>query len=154
MRKNRFTETQFVSMPMPQKTVDSLLKIKMTIAIYPIMEGGVDRFGLKKIPGEFKRLVDATGCCNIEIKSVEGILSSKNHSIILADTVELKKAYDFENFDLLYWFSEIWYNRKKTKAVFEVGISRSRLNGYSTIRCFEKKEGGWTMVKSVPTTMW
>ncbi len=136
-----------------KKIVDSLLKIKMTIAIHPIMENSLNPAGLEKIPIEFRQLIKSN-LSHKNINSIEGIYSLKKHSLILADTLELKKSYDFENFDMLYWFTRIWYNREKDRAVFGLGLSRSRLNGYSTIFCLEKKGDIWVVEESVLTSIW
>ncbi|WP_343486385.1 hypothetical protein [Allomuricauda sp. d1] len=133
--------------------IDSLLNTKMVIAIYPFMRSTFDESGKNKLPEAFKKIIDMS-LPTKPIKSLDGILSTKGHTIILADTVELKSRDYFEKFNLLYDFSRIWYNKNRTKAVVEVGLSRSKLNGFSTIFCFDKYNDEWSVTESIATTTW
>lgn len=137
----------------PNRIVDSLVKIKMNVAIYPLMESSIDEQGRKEIPKKFNKIIN-TSLKLKSITTIDEIISEKEHSIALADTIELKKSYDFNQFKLLYNFSRIWYNNDKTIAVLEVGVSKSKLSGYGTILCLEKIKGKWSTVKSIPTTTW
>jgi hypothetical protein len=137
----------------PERIIDSLREVKMTIAIHPKMGSEINQSRMKEIPPEFKILVDTTFSIKY-ISSVKDIYSNKRHAIVLADTLELKKSYDFDDFDMLFSFSRIWYNTEKTKAVFELGVSRSRLWGFAMIFCLEKEKESWHLVKSIHTTMW
>ncbi|MCE2613912.1 hypothetical protein LVD13_13110 [Flavobacteriaceae bacterium D16] len=137
----------------PERIIDSLREVKMTVAVHPRMGRYLDSRGMKEIPQEFKTFIDTT-LHNNYINTVKDFYSKKRHTIVLADTLELKKSYDFDDFDMLFSFSRIWYNTEKTKAVFELGVSRSRLWGSATIFCLEKEKESWHVVKSIPTTMW
>lgn len=137
----------------PERVLDSLRQIKMIVAVHPRMGRHLDSRGMKEIPQDYISFIDTT-LHNKYISSVKDIYSKKRHTIVLADTIELKKSYDFDEFDMLFTFSRIWYNSEKTKAVFEVGVSRSRLAGFATIFCLEKDQNNWYAVESIPTTMW
>ncbi len=140
-------------MEIPTKIADSLLLVRMVVAIYPLMESKLDISYKKSIPNEFTENIDLT-LQTKRIKNIDGLYSHKKHTILLADTLALKKSKDFSEFDLLYHFSRIWYNKNQTKAVFEVGISRSKLYGSATIFCLEMVDGQWSIVKVIPTTEW
>lgn len=136
---------------MNQNAIDSILKLKMKIAIFPIMESEIS--GSENIPETYKKLIKK----NINTKyliNTNGIISKKGHYIILADTVELRKNKDYPNFDLLYHFSQIWYSQDKDRAIFELGISRSTLAGHAHIYCVEKEGTEWKIKHSIPTTIW
>ena len=140
-------------MEIPTKIVDSLLQVRMVVAIHPLMESKLDISFKKSIPNEFAENIDLT-LQTKRIKNIDGLYSHKKHTILLADTLALKKSKDFSEFDLLFELSRIWYNENQTKAVFEVGISRGKLYGSATIFCLEKVDNQWSIVKIIPTTEW
>ncbi len=137
----------------PKAKLDSLLRIKMVVAIDPAMESSINKKGSDDMAKTFESIIDTSLPSKI-IKNIDEILSEKEHLVKLADTVDFKESYDFEQFDVLYNFSRIWYNKDETRAVFEVGISRSKLYGSSIIICLEKIDGEWSIIKSIPTTTW
>lgn len=136
-----------------KEIIDSLLSLKLKVAIYPVMEGIINESELNKIPKGYQKLLDP-GLTALQIDDINEITSKKNHVIVLADTVELKKSKDFKNYDLLFRFSRIWYNKEKTMAVFELGVSRSRLAGSAYIFCMKREKDNWTVTYTVPTTEW
>lgn len=136
-----------------KKTVDSLNRIQMYIALYPIMENTMDSGVIKKLPKEVGTLLNKSLSSKL-LESTKGIISRKGHRIQLADTVGLKKSYDFTSFDLLFNFSRIFYDDQEKTAIVEVGISRSRRNGYSTLCFLEKINEEWIITQSISTTIW
>ncbi|WP_282159628.1 hypothetical protein [Ulvibacterium marinum] len=136
-----------------KRIVDSLLSIKLIVAVYPVMDATIENSELKNIPNGFQELIDTIPDTKY-ITTTEGIKSQKGHTIVLPDTTKMKDSYDFNDFDLLFNFSKIWYNRGGTRAIFEVGVSRSGLAGGAAIFCLEKVKGKWQVVELVPTTIW
>ncbi|MGB5665898.1 MAG: hypothetical protein WBM53_03535, partial [Maribacter sp.] len=118
-----------------------------------VMENIINESGLTKIPGEYQKLLDP-GLNTIQIDDIDGVTSEKNHVIILADTVELKKSKDFENYDLLFNFSRISYDKNMTRAIFELGISRSQLAGSTYIFCMKREKDKWIVEHTIPTAEW
>ncbi|MBD1259901.1 hypothetical protein HZY62_04825 [Maribacter polysiphoniae] len=137
----------------PKKIIDSLLKIKMIVGVYPQMESSLFEERRDKVPKRFNDIID-TSLQGKNINNVDNIRSKKGHILKLADTVNLKKSKDYDQFDLLYSFSRVWYNRDETMAILEFGVSRSKLYGSAQILCLEKIDGNWSIVKSIPTTSW
>lgn len=128
-------------------------QIGMIIALHPILDSKVDHRGLNKIPKEYAEFVDVQRPPG-HLESVREIGSTKGHNLIIADIHELSKSIAFSNFDMLFHFSNIWFNEENTKAVFELGISRSGLAGSSAIYCLEKQNTTWTTKAVVQTTEW
>ncbi len=136
-----------------KEIIDSLLSLRLKVAIYPVMENIINESELNKIPKVYQKLLDP-GLTAFQIDDINGITSKKNHVIVLADTVELKKSMDFKNYDLLFRFSRILYDKDKTKAIFELGVSRSRLAGSAYILCMKREKDNWIVDYTVPTTEW
>ncbi|WP_422081872.1 hypothetical protein [Ulvibacterium sp.] len=42
----------------PKRIVDSLLSVKLIVAIYPVMDATMEKSGLKDIPNGFQELID------------------------------------------------------------------------------------------------
>lgn len=138
---------------MSNKLIDSLKNVKLRVGIHPLMKVDIEKSGLKKTPVEFKSLVNGS-LKSKYLYSLNGLKSNKGNIPIVADTLTLKNTCDFENFDLLFNFSRIWYDKTEKKAILEVGVSRSCMAGFSTIFCLEKKKNQWSIVKSIPTSIW
>ncbi|AKA36537.1 hypothetical protein [Flagellimonas lutaonensis] len=133
--------------------VDSIGRMKLKVAIYPIMGNEMEKSSIDKIPNEYQDLLKPEMEI-LHLENVKGLESKKGHTIMLADTQQLKKSMEFKNFDLLYNFSRIRFDENYTKAIFEVGVSRSRLAGNASIFCLKKVEGNWNIEHVIPTSEW
>lgn len=123
---------------------DSLDKVQLKIAIYPKLRP-LNRENYEDLPSFFDKYLDLitkkdTVAQKVKLKSIN---SKKGHLLILVDTIALRQMPAFEDFDLLFWFSKIHFNPEKDKAVFNLGISRDKLAGYSTLYALKKEEGEW-----------
>ena len=125
-----------------QDLVDSLLKSKIKVAIFPSMPSLINIPEMMEIPEEYLELIDLEKS-DVFINEIEGISSLKGHEISLADTVELQKSKEFKNHDLVVNFSRIYIDEDGARAIFELGVSRSRLAGTSTIYCLKKEKNEW-----------
>lgn len=126
-----------------QKVIDSLDKIKLKVALYPKLDGLLEK-EVKTIPEKYLGIFEIQNNTRKKINLNE-LSSEKGHQIILADTIELKKSKDFKNFDLLFWFSNFYFSKNKQKVLFSLGVSRSRLAGSSAIYVLNKEDGKWTV---------
>ncbi|WP_303318423.1 hypothetical protein Q4Q34_09995 [Flavivirga abyssicola] len=136
-----------------KRAIDSLLQVKLKVAIYPIFSK------ISKSQNEKFYLSDddelfALGKNDFHLQDLNGVQSKKGHQIILADTVQLKKSKDYKNFDLLFRFSNFSFSEDRQKAVFELGISRSHLAGSSAVYVLKKSEGEWIIEESVDKEIW
>ncbi|MDN3491607.1 hypothetical protein [Winogradskyella bathintestinalis] len=55
---------------------------------------------------------------------------------------------NFENVDIVLSFSEILFNPNYDKAILKLGVSRGKLNGFSSLIICEKKNGVWEVIDS------
>lgn len=124
-----------------KKTADSLLKIKLKVALYPTL-GSFSEKEIKSIPKKYQDIFNIHNNSQEKIKLNE-LISEKGHQIILADTIELKKSKDFKNFDLLFWFSNFYFSEDHKKVLFILGVSQSRLAGSSAIYVLKKEDEKW-----------
>lgn len=77
-----------------KKMIDSLLKVKLKVGLYP----KTDIFSeneLKKIPKKHLNEFKINDDSQKELK-LNGITTKKGHKVALADTIELKKSKDFK----------------------------------------------------------
>lgn len=120
-----------------QKTRDSLNAIKMKIALYPNIEGSTLSILLED---------------EIDINSINNL---SQHEIIFADTIILKKSRDWKEYDLLFMFSDISFNKKFSRAKASIGVSRSALWGQGYDINYKKEENGkWTIERSILKEKW
>jgi len=131
------------------KVKDSLLNLKLKVALFPIMED----VEVEKIPEEYRYILKNQDG-DFEKLRQENVYSKKGHQIIMADTIELKKSKDFNSFDLLFHFSKLYYSKDKQKVFFELGVSRSRLAGQSTFYVLKKQNDKWGVEYSKPLSIW
>ena len=136
-----------------KRTRDSLLQVKLKVVLYPTLNGFTDSQFKKIIPSKYRNILERQNNISKRI-TLDGIFSEKGHQIMLADTIQLKKSKDFENFDLLFWFSNFYYSKDKRKVFFELGISRSRLAGSSTCYILKKENDKWQIEYSKPHEFW
>ncbi len=137
----------------PDKLVDSLSRIKLKVAIYPVMDTAMD--DLKTgLPEEYDQILQQDTLKTKYFHDLKGISSKKGHSLMLGDTVKLRKPMAYDDFDLLFYFSRIRCNVDYSKAVFSLGVSRGRLWGYGSIYCLKKDKGLWAYDTIIPTTIW
>ena len=134
--------------------IDSLSKSKLRIGIYPVMFNGMDSIGKNQLPNSYKNLVVTQPPEYRMITEINDVKSQKGHHIKLVDKTKIKDGSGYNSIDVLYRFSTIWYGKDKATAVVEVGTSRSRLDGNSTILCLEKQNGKWSVKEAIPTTIW
>ncbi|MFY0715212.1 hypothetical protein J1D01_16230 [Seonamhaeicola sp. NFXS20] len=135
-----------------KKIADSLLKIKLKVALYPTTDFFSEK-ELIKIPEEY---LDKFKILDNSPKKItlNGISSKKGHKIVIADTIELKKFKDFKDFDLLFWFSNFHFSKNNKKVLFNLGVSRSRLAGSSTLYILKKENNEWSIEYSKPISEW
>ncbi|MEC3906015.1 hypothetical protein VOI54_03240 [Tamlana sp. 2201CG12-4] len=135
-----------------KKTIDSLLKIKLKVALYPTTDIFSEK-ELKKIPEEY---FDKFSMNDNTFKKItlNGISSKKGHKVVLADATELKKSKDFKNFDLLFWFSDFYFSKDNQKVLFNLGVSRSRLAGSSSLYILKKENSQWKIEYSRSISEW
>lgn len=126
-----------------KKTVDSLLKIKLKVGLYPTADIFSEK-ELKIIPEEYLDKFNTNDNSFKEI-TLNGISSKKGHKIVLADTIKLKKHMDFKDYDFLFWFSNFYFSEDKQRVLFSLGISRSRLAGSSALYVLKKEENTWVI---------
>src|SRR5690554_5178066 len=132
------------------KVKDSLRQLKLKVAIYPVMESLAKEYKGNDIPKEYIDLINS----KFVLYNTDGILSKKGHEIIIADTVELRNSMDFKNFDTLMRFSKIYFNEQGTKAIFELGVSQSRLAGSSALYCLKKENNIWKIEHTQELEIW
>lgn len=137
----------------PQEVYDSLAKLPLKIAVYPIMEAIIYERLSDRVPEQYKLLIEKGSKENEKIR-IQEISNQKGHEIFLADTLRLKESKEYEDFDFLIHFSQIYYNKKFTKAVFEYGLSRSALAGSAAIYCLRKENGKWLIDDVIETEVW
>jgi len=137
----------------PNKLVDSLSRIKLRVAINPVMDTALDDLN-RGLPEEYNQILEQDTLKTKYLLDLKGISSKKGHSLMLVDTMKLRKPMAFDDFDLLFYFSRIRYNADYTKAVFSLGVSRSRLWGYGSIYCLERDKGIWAYDTIIPTNIW
>lgn len=135
------------------RVIDSLNKMQMQIVLNPVMESSITDIEDNELSVDYMNLIDLTSS-KVLIKDLDGIKSNKGHIINIADTLKMKESYDFDTLDIYYSFSKIWYNSDNSKAILEVGISRSRVSGYSTILCLKKLKNKWYIEHRIPTSIW
>ena len=136
----------------PQKLLDSLDKIRLKVAIYPLMIDEISESSNDELKTSvYYNIISSEKLETKKIGSLRGIVSKVGHSLILADTINIRNPTAFEELDLLLNFSRIKYNKDATKAVFELSVSRGRLNGSSAIYCLKKENGKWFIDLVVPT---
>lgn len=131
------------SMEFNKKLIDSLNKTKLKIGLYPILSSSLKDFESLGIPKEYNYLTKKD--LQKGLISVSNIKSKKGHQIILVDTLQLRKTVDFDDIDLLFHFSNIYFNETKDRALFELGISTSRLAGSSAVYGLKKENGQWVI---------
>ncbi len=132
--------------------LDSLKSVKLKVAIFPLMTPLESIKEKMELPKNYSVLLSKK-LKNKEI-NINALSSRKGHHIILADSLELRKTMDFPNFDLLFEFSRIYFNENYTEAVLELGISRSRLAGYSALYGLKKENGEWIVDYKKGLTIW
>jgi|TARA_B110000967_G_scaffold206172_1_gene252270 hypothetical protein len=135
-----------------KKIIDSLDKIKLKVAIYPT----IDTFSeeeFKKIPEEYLDKFQIHGNSQKRL-TLNGISSRKGHKIVLADTIKLKKHMDFKDYDFLFWFSDFYFSDDNKKVLFNLGLSRSRLAGNSTLYILKKENNQWEIEYSRYISEW
>lgn len=138
----------------PQKTMDSILNVKLDIGIHPIMYGDFDSSTINLLPNTYKEIMNSNKTNEKVITDLNGIVSQRGHQIELVDTTQTNELTGFYNVDILFHFSAITYNSDKTKAVLELGTSKGRLYGSSVILCMEKRNDEWFIIESYGTSIW
>lgn len=136
-----------------RKVIDSLKNVKLNIGVYPIMGNEINSIEGQKIPGLYKKLLNFD-LPDKTIREIAELRSVQGHKIVLADTTVISKTKEFMNFDILFNFSRIRFDKNKTKAILEMSVSRSRLAGYAQIICLNKQGDKWTTVHTELTTTW
>ncbi len=149
-------EDTISSWELSKETIDSVLNVKLDIAIYPILEKPFLHKEVKiEIDKEYNDLIrdfsSIEGSHNIPIMPIN---KKSRHQVVLADTLILKKSKDWKEYDLLFQFSNISFNENFDKAAAAIGISRSALWGYGNLYLFEKKNKKWETVKSIKLVRW
>ncbi|MFL0352940.1 hypothetical protein [Xanthomarina sp. GH4-25] len=140
-----------------QEVKDSILNVKLNVAIYPTLKAPLsnNKEGLLKLDEEFQALVNnfinIKSSTNIPIVSIN---KKSRHRVILADTIILKKSRDWKEYDLLFYFSNISFNKNYDKAALRIGISRSSLWGSGGLFLLEKKGDNWETVKIIEKEEW
>lgn len=140
------------SMEFNKKLIDSLNKTKLKIGLYPILSSSHKDFESLGIPKEYNYLTKKD-LPKYQI-SVSNIKSKKGHHISLVDTHLLRKSIDFDDINLLFHFSNIYFNETKDRALFELGISTSRLAGSSAIYGLKRENERWTIDFIKNTEIW
>lgn len=136
-----------------QKAKDSLLQVKLKVALYPSLTA-ISKTSIKSnILSDYKDIFEHNKN-NVSIITLDGVKSEKGHQIVLADTIQLKKSMDFENFDLLFNFSRFLFSNDNQKAFFILGVSRSRLAGSSTLYILKKEKEKWIVEYTEELEIW
>ena len=135
-----------------KKTIDSLLKVKLKVAVYPILESFSERT-IESIPKKDSGLFNLKNKPSKKVM-LKGISSEKGHKIILADTVQMKINREYRDFDQLFWFSDFYFSKDKEKVLFLLGISQSGLAGESAFYILKKEKGKWQYEYSKPFQIW
>lgn len=141
-----------------QKVIDSLRDLKFKVAIYPVLDKPTlnNVLNLEDVDIEFKDLINNFNI--IEVNNnihIENINANSKHRVMLADTFILKKSRNWKEYDLLFRFSNISFNKTFSKAAFRLGIGRSSLGGNEGIYLFEKDSvSNWNMVKYYQLEEW
>jgi hypothetical protein len=104
---------------------DSLKRKKIKIAIVP--ESMIIRkSAIINTPSEYKLLFNNEH--NVKTSfDIKSITSAIGHSIVLADKSNFSQSIEYKECDLLFEFSNIFYNEEQNKALIEVAVSSSRL---------------------------
>ncbi len=142
---------------MSQKTIDSVLNVSLNVAIYPILgKSNLNKkVNIEHLEEEYKDLIKKSSIIQEgEIVFIKEINEKSRHNVILADTIILKKSKDWKEYDLLFNFSNLSFNKEFDKATVVVGISRSSLWGSSKLLLLNKDKEGWEIVKSVKLEIW
>lgn len=143
-------------MKLSKEVIDSLMRIKLNIAIYPIMSPIMKRnFKLGEY-NSYSEIIDSSFLIkdNMEIP-LYLIKSKKGHKLVKADTLLLRKTKDWREYDLLFNISRISFNKDYSKAICMIGISRSALWGHGGLYLFEKDdEDKWKIVKYFQIEEW
>ncbi len=141
-----------------QHVIDSLKKVNLRVAIYPeLTKPNVSlKFNQLNIPKGYNEIIRQFHSLakrkNIPIKSIN---QNSRHEVFLADTLILNNSKDWKDFDILFQFSNIAFNKSFDKAAFTVGISQSSLSGYGNLYLLEKdKDGRWNINRSFPLEIW
>lgn len=137
---------------MNEKTTDSLINVKLKVALYPKAEILSEK-EFKRIPEEYKGVFNLEDNFKKKI-TLDGITSKKGHEVVIADTTELQKFKDFKDFDLLFWFSDFYFSEDNQKVLFILGVSRSRLWGSSSIYILKKEFEQWQIECAIPVSIW
>jgi hypothetical protein len=141
-----------------KKFVDSLKSVKLKIGVHPILEAPIfnDKISLVDIPDPYKKLISQFSTIeDIKISTVKNINAKSRHSVVLADTLILKGSRDWKEYDLVFKFSNVAFNRDYNKAALSVGLSSSALAGYGVFYLLEKtKSGEWVIFKSYQLQEW
>lgn len=140
-----------------QEVKDSILNMKLNVAIYPVLNTPLsdNKDELLKLDEEFQVLIN--NFSNIKSSKnipIESINKKSRHRVILADTIILKKSRDWKEYDLLFYFSNISFNKNYDKAALGIGISRSSLWGSGGLFLLEKKGDNWETVKIIEKEEW
>ncbi len=135
-----------------EKLLDSIVNLPLKVAIYPIMSDIDLRTINMTIPYEYREIVQI----NSKISSFElsNISSKKGHYLFLADSSAVKRDKEYKDFDLLFNFSSICFNKERTRAIVEIGVSRSALAGYSVIYCLVFDNEKWRVAFSKINSEW
>lgn len=136
----------------PKQVLDSLLSLKLKVALYPNLND-LSQNEIKSIPKKYFNKIYIDGNSSQKIKLNE-VVSRKEHVIILADTIEIKKSKDFEHFDLLFWFSKFYFSEDNEYVSFSLGISRSRIAGSSALYILRKENDKWKIEYSKELEIW
>tara|TARA_R110000764_G_scaffold211319_3_gene297385 strand:- start:366 stop:947 length:582 start_codon:yes stop_codon:yes gene_type:complete len=137
-----------------QQVLDSLDNVRYTVAIYPLMEDEIHESSNKKLKASvYYDIIISEKLAAKEIENLDGIVSEVGHTVMLADTSNLKGPAAFTKFDILLNFSRIKFNKDATRAVFELGVSRGKLNSTAAIYCLKKENDKWYVDFIVPTTI-
>lgn len=134
------------------KIIDSLKKVKMNIAIHPILfkPDLNNNIKLEKIEKPFKELFNQLQKLNsVKIDNIKSINAKSRHFVVLADTIILKQSRDWKEYDIVYNISNISFNEEFDKAVCLIGVSRSALWGHVGVYFFEKKNGHWKSIDKI-----
>ena len=146
------------SWKIPKKDIDSLKKVKLNIAIYPNLHRPSisENFEIKNIPKDFKEIINQFYSIGPEnYIPIDSINRNSKHNVILADTLLLKKSKDWKEYDLLFTFSNISFNKKLDKAALTLGISRSSLSGYGALYLLSKDDKNkWSILENYEFEVW
>ena len=133
---------------------DSLLQVKLKVALYPTLYDFSSDEIKAIIPKQYKGIIEMKGINSKKIKLDKLLFTEKGHEIMLADTTQIKKSRDFENFDLLFWFSNFYYSKDKEKVFFGLGISRSKLDSNGVLYILKKENSKWQIEYSEVSDLW